>query len=187
MSSSVDEPTAAQLLLQLVVTVIDHHHRRAHELGQVVVLAVRELGTPADNPDWVSLISTYDALATALVEHMHEEEEMVLERVQVLHAQGRLVFGALAAAAETITALEVEHQTLRVLGARLSDQLEASRGTLSLKNPRVHTSLVQFARALDAHLAFEERALAPVLAPFATNDLTAAGRQELTRAAYSEG
>lgn len=168
MSVTIPEDAAARVVLHLTVTIIDHHHRRARTCGQAVVQAVRELGPAAHGPDWAPLLAAYDGLAASLGSHMHEEEEMLLDRIQILWAQRRLVFGSLARAVPIIETLEAEHAQQLHLAAALDEQLAAGR-PLEAEGPvakKVIDAIADFARAFRSHVRLEDEALLPMLAPF---------------------
>lgn len=168
MSYPLPEGVAARVVLHLAVTIIDHHHRRARVCGHAVVQAVRELGPDARRPDWAALVAAYDALAAALGPHMHEEEEVLLDRIQLLWAQRRLVFGSLQRALPILDILEAEHAQQLRLAAALDDQL-ASIGGLEAESPaakKAIDAIADFARAFRSHVRLEDEALVPMLAPF---------------------
>lgn len=165
---SVTDETASRLLLQVVVTILQFHHPRAHETGMTVVRAVRELGPRAQRPEWARPIAAYDAVARALAEHMHEEEETILDRVQILYAQKRLLAGAMSRSKPSFDDMIKEHAEQRDLLAVLESHL-AAIVALDGEDPaakQVRGALSAFADALHAHLTFEDDALVPAAAPF---------------------
>jgi iron-sulfur cluster repair protein YtfE (RIC family) len=164
-SFTLTEPRAARQLVHLTVTIIDHHHRRAAECARAVVSAARALGRGAASAEAEGLLHAYDALASRLEAHMHEEEERLLDRVQVLWAQQALRFGSLARSATTVATLEAEHREQLTLAFALDLALRAMPPARPDLAPLV-ARVGDFLSAFRAHVAFEDEAFWPVLTPF---------------------
>ena len=162
------EQVSAQLALQVVVTIVQFHHPRCHELRHAVAARVEALGPSRELPGWKRLIASYDVLARELNHHMQEEEELVLDRVQFLSARSRLVFGSMASTKRSFDELMREHEKLGVLRKRIEDELASTvqLHTTSDEAAAVRNSIKQYLSAWHDHDAFERHALIPTLAPF---------------------
>jgi iron-sulfur cluster repair protein YtfE (RIC family) len=162
------EQVSAQLALQVVVTIVQFHHPRSHELGRAVAASVEALGGARDLPEWKRLITSWEVLARELNHHMQEEEELVLDRVQFLWARARLGFGSLAGTKRSFDELMREHDKLGVLRKRIEDELAntVQLHTLCDESAAVRNAIKQYLSAWHDHDAFERHALIPTLAPF---------------------
>jgi iron-sulfur cluster repair protein YtfE (RIC family) len=109
-------------VLEAVVTVINTHHPRAREASRRVVLAAREL--PAmERAEWLPMLRAWEAFSKTLTHHMHEEEELMLDRVQLFAARKMLTPGALHASRGTFEELLGEHSRQHELARAVREAL----------------------------------------------------------------
>ncbi len=107
-------------VLDAVVTVLNTHHPRAREANKRVVLASRELSA-LERAGWLPVLRAWDAFSKELTHHMHEEEELMLDRVQLFAARKLLVPGALHASRGTFEELLGEHTSQRELARNVRE------------------------------------------------------------------
>lgn len=174
------EEQAANLLHELVLTVLRFHHPLADERAAEVKAVARSLGLAVSEHPFADVFTRFDRLARRLRAHMHEEEETLLERVQLFMAKRQLTFGSLHASRHRIDQLADEHEL-----DRLKDELvESLRGAQRFEGvaeiSRVVFAIESYLRALAQHTRFEDEALVPVLRMFAAPS-DAASVAQITR------
>lgn len=164
------EQGAALRALQIVVAAIERHHVQARDLGRTVALCVGALGESKTNPDCKPLLEAYDALARPLGHYLHEQEELVLDRVQLLFAERKLVFGSMAGSLPSVERLAKEKRALLWHHSHLADELARS-ARASERSPQfaeARAAIRSFAQAFVQHVDFEDQLLNTALEPFLT-------------------
>lgn len=160
------EEVAANLAVQVVVTVAQFHHPRARELQRTITDAIEALRL-RERADWTSLITAFEVFARELHHHMRDEEAHILDRVQFLMVRRQLTYGAMSDARHTFEVLMKEHDKMCVLRRRL--ELELSKSLHLEPEPgasTVRNAMREFMTAFQDHNDFEQRALAPTMEPF---------------------
>lgn len=157
MNAEVD--SGAQRAFEVAVQVVRVEHAAVRSAGRVFVRAVELTGRSGLGPRGLELVRSYDDFARALASTFHELEEEVVDRIQVLHAQGRLVPGALAPALPRFMQLERE---LLALGLELDElAVQFAQVPDALAAP-----LAVFAAAVRACVATHRNELVPAVAPY---------------------
>jgi hypothetical protein len=144
--------------------VLNTHHPRARETSRVVVLAAREL--PAmERAEWLPVLRAWEAFSKALTHHMHEEEELMLDRVQLFAARKMLVPGALHASRGTFEELFEAHSRQHELARAVRDALEA-HPISNHAEQLLAVAVIDALAAFDAHVVFEDTTLRDALSPY---------------------
>lgn len=151
-------------VLEAVVTVLNTHHLRAREASKRVVFTAREL--PAmERAEWLPMLRAWEAFSKALTHHMHEEEELMLDRVQLFAARKMLTPGALHASRGTFEELLGEHTQQRELAGVVRDALSVHPVSNHAEQV-LAVAVIDALDAFDAHVSFEDTTLRDALAPY---------------------
>lgn len=157
MNAEVD--SGAQRAFEVAVQVVRVEHGAVRSAGRVFVRAVELTGRSGLGPRGLELVRSYDDFARALANTFHALEEEVVDRIQVLHAQGRLKPGVLVRTLPRLLQLERE---LLAHGLELDElELKFAQVPDALAAP-----LAVFVAAVRACVVAHRNELVPAVAPW---------------------